>query len=126
MRHGFAMDSKEQPGVAALAAAEEILRRIYGDDFLGCTVTLQEIAAIADKIFRQQTTQNKELLELYEKVVEAVDLLSTPPKSEQLAGSGDLGSLLTERLDAIHALTRKTIQTTDLVKVQRKLEEGAE
>jgi hypothetical protein len=96
--------------------AEEVLRRIYGDDYHGCTVSPDQIAEVIQKGLKQRQTQVDDLLELYEKVIEAVDLLSTPPDASKVANPDQLRTLLGERLDGIHAVTTKTIQTTALVR----------
>ena len=106
------MNAPSQPDKAAQIVAEEILRTIYGDDFKGCTVTLDSIATIIEAGFKRQQGQARELLELYEKLVEALDLLSTPPDGGKVTDPNELRTLLSQRLDAIHALTTKTIATT--------------
>ena len=40
-------------GKIAMAVAEEILRRIYGDDLRGCKVSLEEIALIVQEGLNQ-------------------------------------------------------------------------
>lgn len=119
-----AMDSAADSDKLASFLAEEILRTIYGDDYRGCTVSPDQIAAIINKGLRQDQTQTNDLLELYEKVVEAVDLLSTPPDVTKVTNPDQLRSLLGERLDGIHAVTTKTMQTAALVKRQAKTNEG--
>lgn len=104
------MDGNAQPSPHALATAEQVLRAIYGDDLHGCRVSLESIGRIIHDAADQQGT--KELLDLYEKLVEAIHLLSTAPSAGQVADPKDLQALLGERLDAIHALTSKTLQTT--------------
>ena len=114
------MNSKgEDP---AVLIAEDILRVIYGDDFKGCTVSLEQIAEVAQQRIRQHYGPAEELVELYEKVVEALHLLSTPPQGDNLTDQAQLNSLLSERLDAIHVLTTKTMETTASVK--KKQAEG--
>src|SRR5258707_5127175 len=108
------MSANAQPDGPSLQVAEEILRKIYGDDFKGCTVSLESIAAIVNDAFSQRESQTHELLELYEKLVEALHLLSTPPGADKLTNANELRELLSERLDAVHALTTKTIETTSL------------
>ena len=100
----------------ALLLAEEVLRTIYGDDYRGCTVTPDQIAAVIQKGIQQHQAQVGELLDLYEKVVEAVDLLSTPPDISKVTDPNQLRVLLGERLDGIHAVTTRTRQTTALVR----------
>ncbi|HKQ39224.1 MAG TPA: hypothetical protein VJ063_14195, partial [Verrucomicrobiae bacterium] len=63
-------------GPIANAVAEEVLRRIYGDDLLGCKVSLDEIADIIEAGLKHDREQQQELVEMYEKAIEAVDLLS--------------------------------------------------
>jgi hypothetical protein len=91
--------------------AEQILQRIYGDDFTGCNVDPGEIAKIVENGVQEQIHRSGDLLELYEKVVEAVELLSTPPEAAKLANQADLTKLLGERLDAIRSVATKTRET---------------
>jgi hypothetical protein len=104
------------PDQHALFLAEEILRTIYGDDYKGCTVNPETITAIIRQGLQRQQTQHQDLLELYEKVVEAAHLLSTPPDASEISEPATLRSLLSERLDGIHAITTKTIETTSRVR----------
>jgi hypothetical protein len=118
-----AMSTDAEPDKLASFLAEEILRTIYGDDYRGCTVSPDQIAAVIQKGLQQRQTQTNDLLELYEKVVEAVDLLSTPPDSSKVTDPDKLRALLGERLDGIHAVTTKTIRTTALVRQAAKAKE---
>ena len=118
------MSSNAQPESLAFLTAEEVLRTIYGDDLKGCTVSLDSIAGIVDHSLKQTAARNGEWLELYEKVVEAVHLLSTPPDKTKVTEPKELQALLTQRLDAIHAITSKTIET--LTVVRGKKAEGTE
>lgn len=90
--------------------AEEILRTIYGDDLKGCDVSLEKITEIIAKGI-SPGSPTKELLALYEKVVEAVHLLSVPPPVEKIADPKELQLLLSKRLDSIHTITTKTSET---------------
>ena len=108
-----------QPDKSASQVAEEILRTIYGDDFTGCTVSLETVAGIVRDGAQQHEGQTRELMDLYDKLVEAIHLLSTPPGATEVTDPDALRTLLSERLDAIHVLTSKTIETTALVKRQR-------
>jgi hypothetical protein len=110
------MSSNEPPDALAFVTAEEILRAIYGDDLNGCTASLDGIAGIVDNSLRQTAARNGEWLELYEKVVEAVHLLSTPPDKAKVTEPKELQILLTQRLDAIRAITSKTIETLAIVR----------
>jgi hypothetical protein len=111
------MSDNAHPGELASLLAEEILRTIYGDDLKGCTVNLDSIAAIIGKGINQ-SAPTKELLALYEKVVEAVHLLSEPPPTERIADPKALQSLLSKRLDSIRAITTKTMDTVGVFKTQ--------
>ena len=117
--------SNSTPDPQSFIAAEEVLRTIYGDDLKGCAVTLDSIAAIIDKAVKQTAARNGEWLELYEKVVEAVDILTTPPDKTKVTDPAELQRVLTQRLDAIHAVTTKTIQTLATVR-GKKADEPAE
>ena len=108
-------------GPIANAVAEEVLRRIYGDDLLGCKVTLDEIAAIIEEGLKHDRHHQRELLEMYEKAIEAVDLLSRPPQSPEVPKPEMLRSMLSDRLDAIQNLARKVTDTT--TRLQKPAEE---
>ena len=95
-------------GKIARAVAEEILRRLYGDDLIGCKVSLDEIAEVVEEGFKQ----HRELIEMYDKAIEAVSLLATPPQSQEKPTPEQLRSLLGDRLDAIQKLARKVMDTT--------------
>jgi hypothetical protein len=110
------MSGNAQPDKLASFLAEEILRTIYGDDYRGCAVSPDQIATVIQNGLKQHQTQTNDLLELYEKVVEAVDLLSTPPDVSKVTDPDQLRSLLSERLDGIHTVTARTIQTTTLLR----------
>jgi hypothetical protein len=99
-------------------AAEEILRLIYGDDLCGCAISLDTVAEVILKAISRTAEQDAELLELHEKVVEAIDLLSTPPAGHSAEESTSLLSLLSQRLDAIHIITQKLHTTTAMIKGQ--------
>src|SRR5437868_15210928 len=98
------MDSAAKSQSAAHAATEEILQKLFGDDYKGCTVNPDEIAAIILNGWQQQRGREFELLDLYEKVIEAVDLLSKPPEISKITDPAELRVLLSERLDAIHTV----------------------
>ena len=110
------MSGNSEPDKLAAFLAEEILRSIYGDDYQGCSVNPDQLAGVIQKGLKQRQSQADDLLELYEKVIEAVDLLSTPPDVTKVTDPDQLRLLLTERLDGIHAVTAKTIQTTTLLR----------
>ena len=106
------MNVEPKPDKLAAFLAEEVLRAIYGDDYKGCNVSPSQIAALIRSGLQQQQAHTQELLSLYEKVVEAVHLLSTPPESGKVTDPAALQALLSERLDKIHVVATKTMQTT--------------
>jgi hypothetical protein len=104
---------------AARAAAEEILRIIYGDDLAGCTVSLDQITAVISTVMAGQTQIQRAIAELNEKAYEAIRLLSTPPGNGESLNADELRSLLSDRLDKIQSVATKVIAAT---KAQRDLE----
>jgi hypothetical protein len=97
---------------AARAAAEEILRIIYGDDLAGCTVSLDRITAVISTAMTGQAQVDRAISELNDKAYEAIRLLSTPPANGESLNPEELRSLLGERLDKIQALAQKVIAAT--------------
>ncbi len=116
------MSANAQPDNLAMFLAEEVLRAIYGDDYNGCQVDPATIAKVIQTGLDQRHAQYQDLVGLYEKVVEAIHLLSTPPDISKVKDPNELRKLLSERLDGIHAVTAKTMQTTALI---RSKAEGA-
>jgi hypothetical protein len=108
-----------QTARTARAAAEEILRIIYGDDLAGCTVSLDRITAVISTAMAGQTQFERAIADLNEKAYEAIRLLSTPPANGQSLNADELRSLLGDRLDKIQNLATKVIAAT---KAQRDLE----
>ena len=97
---------------AARAAAEEILRIIYGDDLAGCTVSLDRITGVIASAMTGQAQVDRAIAELNDKAYEAIRLLSTPPGDGASLNADELRSLLSDRLDKIQALANKVIATT--------------
>jgi hypothetical protein len=97
---------------AARAAAEEILRIIYGDDLAGCTVSLDRITAVIASAMTGQAQVDRAISELNDKAYEAIRLLSTPPANGGSLNPDELRSLLGDRLDKIQALAQKVIAAT--------------
>jgi hypothetical protein len=114
------MSGQAAPDKLANLTAEEILRTIFGDDLQGCNVTLDSIAAIIRETLVQRSEEDRDLIEMYEKLVEAIDLLSTPPQPDKVPGPEELRTLLGERLDTIHTLTQKTKKATASLKALRR------
>ncbi len=108
---------------AATAAAEEVLQQIYGDDFAGCTVSLDSIASIILARLEECVRDDRQLLELHEKATEGIHLLATPPEPGSTLTPEELQALLSDRLDTIRALTSKILETLAAVKEQPGKEE---
>jgi hypothetical protein len=106
------MDSEHPTQKAARAAAEEILRIIYGDDLTGCTVSLDRITGVISGAMTGQGQVDRAIAELNDKAYEAIRLLSTPPADGQSLNAEELRSLLSDRLDKIQTLANKVIAAT--------------
>ena len=113
------MNSTPQSDPVALQLAEDVLRQIYGEDLKGCTVSLESIAAIITKGINQQQHGANELIDLYEKLVEALHLLSNPPEASRIDNPAEWQTFLSQRLDSIHALTTKAMETTARVRPKK-------
>lgn len=96
----------------ATAAAEEILRIIYGEDLRGCAVNVDQIAAVIAAALEGNAVDTRQVTELHLKAFEAVQLLSTPPQDGHTLSAEDLRSLLGDRLDKIRALADKVLAAT--------------
>jgi len=110
------MEPEHPTQKAARAAAEEILRIIYGDDLAGCTVSLDRITDVIASAMKGQAHVDRAIAELNDKAYEAIRLLSTPPANGASLNPDELRSLLSDRLDKIQALANKVIATTQAQK----------
>ena len=106
------MDPDHPTQRAARAAAEEILRIIYGDDLAGCTVSLDRITEVISGAMTGQAQVDRAIAELNDKAYEAIRLLSTPPANGQSLNPDELRSLLGDRLDKIQNVAQKVIAAT--------------
>lgn len=97
------------PGPRARQAAEEVLQAIYGDDFIGCTISVDSVAAIIDSAIKDENRTVHELMDVLNKVLEAVHVLSTPPSPAEVKDTQQLQEVLGKRLDAIREISTKTI-----------------
>lgn len=97
---------------AARAAAEEILRIIYGDDLVGCTVSLDRITDVIATAMAGQGQFDQAIRDLNDKAYEAIRVLSTPPANGASLNPDELRSLLGDRLDKIQSLASKVIAAT--------------
>ena len=103
------MTPSEHIEQVAIATAEEVLRVIYGDDLQGCTVSLDDVAAVIRSGLDEHSRAAREISDLHAKAFEAVELLATPPADGQDLSPEDLRSLLGDRLDKIKDLTAKVL-----------------
>ena len=108
-----------QPDKAALDAAEQILHRIYGDDFAGCNVTLDAIAEIIQARVGDEGKGDRALTDALVEVIQAIQALATPPESSQIKSVQELANLLGERADAIRLVTGKALEAARLAKTGR-------
>jgi hypothetical protein len=113
------MNSSPEQDPVAVQLAEDVLRHIYGDDLKGCTVSLDSVASIISSGLSQQQTRAHELIDLYEKLVEALHLLSNPPEAGKISNPAEWQTFLSQRLDTIHTLTTKTMETTARVRPKK-------
>src|SRR5882724_3934494 len=113
------MSSTPEPDPVALQLAEDVLRYIYGDDLKGCTISLESVADIIRKGVNQQQRSANELIDLYERLVEALHLLSNPPEPGKINDPAEWQKFLSQRLDSIHALTTKTMETTARIRPKK-------
>ena len=113
------MSSPSESDPVALQLAEDVLRHIYGDDLNGCTVNLEGVAEIIRKGINQQQKGANEMIDLYERLVEALHLLSNPPEAGKINDPTEWQTFLSQRLDSIHALTTKTMETTARVRPKK-------
>ena len=112
--------SQAEPSRIARLVAEELLATIFGDDLSGCPVSLDEVAAIIHKSLEDRASQDTKLIEMLNTVVSSILQLATPPESARSAGPDELRSLLGERMDAIRAITIKTLETTARIDAERR------
>jgi hypothetical protein len=103
------MDSDQPMRKVARAAAEDILRIIFGDDLEGCRVSLDQITDVISSAMTGQAEFNHAVTELNDKAFAAIQTLSTPPASGSVLNADELRSLLSERLDKIQTLAQKVI-----------------
>jgi hypothetical protein len=115
------MSSVPNPGPSSADIAEQILQRIYGDDFTGCNIDPSEVAAIIEAGLKAHQQRSVDLLDLYDKVVEAIELLSTPPEASKVTDPAELAKIISERLDAIRTVTTKTRETVARFKATKPL-----
>jgi len=109
-------ENQDKPDKLAILTADAILQLIYGDDLLGCKVSPDSIAMLVNEALKQHNRHGAELLNLFGKVAEAVHLLSTPPDATKVANPAELQAVLSDRLDRIHTIAQKMVETGALFK----------
>jgi hypothetical protein len=100
----------------ATGAAEEVLRRIFGDDLNGCPVRVDAVSEVIKGALMQQAEHTQLLGEIHEKGLEAILALSTPPSTASGMSPAELQSLLGERLDQIRSLASRMIEISGSAK----------
>lgn len=98
-----------QTQAVSRAAAEDILRIVFGEDLAGCTVSLDRITDVVSAAITGQMQFDRAVTDLNEKAYEAIQLLSTPPANGASLNPDELRSLLSDRLDKIRTLATKVI-----------------
>lgn len=111
--------SEGQPDRISRLVAEEVLTIIFGEDLSGCPVSLEQVAAPIHEALQERARQDAKLIDLMNTVVSSILQVATPPDSARQAGPDELRSLLSERLDAIRAITLKTLETTARIQAER-------
>jgi hypothetical protein len=109
MMSAITMDSDQPMRKVARAAAEDILRIVFGDDLEGCRVSLDQITDVIWSAMTGQAEFNHAVADLNDKAFEAIRTLSTPPANGSALNADELRSLLSERLDKIQTLAQKVI-----------------
>jgi hypothetical protein len=102
---------------SANATAEQVLRLIFGDDFTGCPVRLEAVAEIVSRGWQRAALED-EMRRLYEAAIEALHAFSTPPAHGSHLAPEAMPALLSERLDSIHNLTQRLIETSIALKAR--------
>jgi hypothetical protein len=97
----------------ALAASEEVLRAIYGDDLHGCPTRPESIAPIIERAITGHQETSRDLLKLYHQLVESLNQISRPPEGPVEIDPEQLRNLLSERLDGVHELTSRMLTATE-------------
>jgi hypothetical protein len=111
--------SEAQPDRVSRLVAEQILATIFGDDLSGCPVSLDQIAVVVHEALQQRSEQDAKLIDLFKTVTASILQVATPPESAKTAGPNELRSLLGERMDAIRAITIKTLETISRIEAER-------
>lgn len=112
------MNHSAELETSATAAAEEVLRVIYGDDLNGCAVRLDDVSRVIRSAFEGYARKVDDVAALHAKGFEAVQLLATPPADGHTLSPEDLRSLLGERLDKIRELATKILGATSAAEAQ--------
>ncbi|MFL6589466.1 MAG: hypothetical protein ACJ8M4_04775 [Chthoniobacterales bacterium] len=106
------METDRPIQTTARAAAEDILRIIYGDDLAGCTVSLDRVTAVIAAAIAGHNQFDRAMRDLNAQAYEAIRMLSTPPPNGSSLQPDELRSLLGDRLDKIQTLAIKVIAAT--------------
>ena len=69
--------SAGEPDRISKLVAEELLATIFGEDLAGCTVSLDEVAAIIQRTVDERAQQDTRLLDTYDTVVSSIHQLGS-------------------------------------------------
>ena len=105
------MNTEKPSSPRARQTAEQILQAIYGEDFAGCAISLDALAKIINQALQDESRVNVEIIDSLKKVIEAVQVFSTPPQPGEVKDSKHLQEVLGHRLDSIREISDRIIST---------------
>lgn len=110
----------ENPSSRKIAndTAEKILAAIYGEDLLGCPISLDQVSAIVQEGINAGTDNYQMLNEALIGALRQIQTVSTPPEKEEIQSMEEVITVLGERADAIHQVTTKILEAWEKAKEQ--------
>ena len=108
----------ENPSSRKIASdtAEKILAAIYGEDLLGCPISLDAVSEIIQEGIDAETKNYKMLNEALIGALRQIQSVSTPPDKEEVQSIDEVINVLGERADAIHQVTTKILEAWEKAK----------
>lgn len=104
------MNEPLKPRQSAVDAAEKILVAIYGEDLEGCKISLDAVSAMVEEAVSAETANYKMLNEALIGAIEQIQLVSTPPRKDEVGTIEEVADVLGERADTIHQVTTKILE----------------
>ncbi len=95
---------------SATDAAEKILVAIYGEDLEGCKIRLDDVSAMVEEAVSTETANYKMLNEALIGAIQQIQLVSTPPRKEEVETIEEVAAVLGKRADTIHEVTTKILE----------------